>query len=210
VLNAESSRRASTRWATVLTSRRSALRPREYETPRRRDIPCIFTGMVSGEGGQSFTDKACVKGTDSSGNPVSGCDTASVTIQDATPTAAVTKTVQGAACAVERYGVKVENTDAVEPPDAERAQRRSVRRHHQGQEQHTRCQSRPSGRRTAAPPRRSARPPSRRPSWKLDANAASRRSRAPLAKLAASSRITSPAGPNSVVARHCTRAGIAD
>ncbi len=37
--------------------------------------------------------------------------------------------------------------------------------------------SRPSGRRTAAPPRRSARPPSRRPSWKLDANAASRRSR---------------------------------
>src|SRR5437016_8618271 len=49
--------------------------------------------MVSGEGGQSFTDKACVKGTDSTGDPVSGCDTASVTIQDVTPTAAVTKTV---------------------------------------------------------------------------------------------------------------------
>ena len=90
-------------------------RPREYETPRRRDIPCTFTGMVSGEGGQSFTDKACVKGTDSNGNPVSGCDTASVTIQDVTPTAAVTKTVQGAACAVVRYGVTVENTDAVDP-----------------------------------------------------------------------------------------------
>ncbi len=41
-------------------------------------VTCTFTGTVSGEGGQSFTDKACVKGIDSNGNAVPSSGSACV------------------------------------------------------------------------------------------------------------------------------------
>jgi hypothetical protein len=89
---------------------------------------CTVTRSVSGNAGDSFTDKACVQGHFF--NPVSGqnqnigatiaspntdsCDTATVAIRDVTPTATITKTVDKAVCATVRYKVKVDNTDTAE------------------------------------------------------------------------------------------------
>jgi hypothetical protein len=79
---------------------------------------CTFTRTVSGNAGDNITDKACVSGTDSNGGTVTPvCDTATVSIADVKPTAAVTKTVDSVVCAVIRYKVKVENTDLVESLD---------------------------------------------------------------------------------------------
>lgn len=76
---------------------------------------CTFTLTVSGNAGQSFTDKACVSGTDSNGGPVGPkCDTASVSINDVKPTASVAKSVEGVVCAEVRFKVKVTNTDTAE------------------------------------------------------------------------------------------------
>jgi hypothetical protein len=75
---------------------------------------CTFTRTVSGNAGQSFTDKACVNGTDPGGAVGPTCDTASVSIKDVLPTATVAKSLVGLQCADVRYHVKVTNTDAAE------------------------------------------------------------------------------------------------
>ena len=76
---------------------------------------CTFVRAVSGNAGQSFTDRACVNGTDSNGKAVGPtCDTASVSIDDVAPTGTVTKTLDSLVCSIVRYKVKVENTDRVE------------------------------------------------------------------------------------------------
>lgn len=78
---------------------------------------CTFTRTVSGDAGDSFVDKACVSGTDSNTPPNSvgpTCNTASVSINDVIPTATLEKTATGGVCAVERFNVKVTNTDTVE------------------------------------------------------------------------------------------------
>lgn len=78
---------------------------------------CTFKRTVSGNAGASFTDKACVSGTDSNtpSNAVGPtCNTASVSINDVKPTATLEKTAAGGICAVERFDVKVTNTDGVE------------------------------------------------------------------------------------------------
>jgi hypothetical protein len=73
---------------------------------------CTFTRAVSGDQGQNITDKACVTGTN--GGTQTRCATATVSIKDVAPTAAVTKSVEKAVCALVRYDVKVENTDPAE------------------------------------------------------------------------------------------------
>ncbi len=76
---------------------------------------CTFTRNVTGNPGDNITDKACVGGTNSNGGTVQPtCATATVSIKDVVPTAAVTKTVNKLVCAVVQYDVKVENTDLVE------------------------------------------------------------------------------------------------
>jgi hypothetical protein len=76
---------------------------------------CTFTRTVSGNAGQSITDKACVSGTDSNNGPIGPtCDTASVSIRDVKPTGTVAKSVQGVVCAEVRFQVKVTNTDTAE------------------------------------------------------------------------------------------------
>ena len=76
---------------------------------------CTFTRTITGNAGDWFTDKACVSGTDSNGGAVGPlCDTATVSIRDVVPTAAVTKTVDKATCAQVKYNIKVENTDTAE------------------------------------------------------------------------------------------------
>src|SRR5262249_12798462 len=76
---------------------------------------CTFTRTVSGlDVGDSRIDQACVSGTDSNGNPVSKCATASVSADDVKPTATVTKKFDSNLCTIVRYSVQVDNTDAVE------------------------------------------------------------------------------------------------
>jgi hypothetical protein len=76
---------------------------------------CTFSHAVTGNAGDTITDKACVTGTDSNGASIGTlCDTASVSIRDVLPTAVVTKTVDKATCAQVKYNVKVENTDTAE------------------------------------------------------------------------------------------------
>jgi hypothetical protein len=76
---------------------------------------CTFVVNVQGNAGDNITNKACVNGTDSNGGAIGPiCDTATVSILDVGPTAAVTKTVDSLQCAIVRYKVKVENTDMVE------------------------------------------------------------------------------------------------
>jgi hypothetical protein len=76
---------------------------------------CTFVVNVQGSAGANITNKACVNGTDSNGGAIGPtCDTATVSILDVGPTAAVTKTVDSLQCVVVRYKVKVENTDTVE------------------------------------------------------------------------------------------------
>ena len=71
---------------------------------------CMFMRTVSGEGGDTVTDNACVTGTDSNGGAVGPtCGTATVNITDAPTSAAITKKVEKAVCAVVRYDVKVDN-----------------------------------------------------------------------------------------------------
>lgn len=72
---------------------------------------CSFTRSVSGNAGDTFTDKACVTDT-KGGGPY--CNTATVAIQDVVPTAKVTKTFDSLQCSTVRYAVKVENTDTAE------------------------------------------------------------------------------------------------
>lgn len=72
---------------------------------------CSFTRSVSGNAGDSFTDKACLTDT-KGGGPY--CDKATVTLQDVTPSTKVTKTFDSLQCATVRYAVKVENTDGAE------------------------------------------------------------------------------------------------
>src|SRR5207249_5024969 len=74
---------------------------------------CSFTRTVSGNAGDVIKDKACVTGHN--GGPLGPtCSTATVTIKDVLPTAAVTKTLDSLQCAAVRYQVKVDNTDTVE------------------------------------------------------------------------------------------------
>jgi len=76
---------------------------------------CTFTRTVSGSEGDVITDKACVSGTDSNGGTVTpSCATATVSITEAPRSAAITKTVEKAVCAVVRYDVKVDNNSAVD------------------------------------------------------------------------------------------------
>jgi len=76
---------------------------------------CTFTRTVSGSEGDVITDKACVSGTDSNGGTVTpSCATATVSITEAPRSAAITKTVERAVCAVVRYDVKVDNNSAVD------------------------------------------------------------------------------------------------
>ena len=76
---------------------------------------CSFTRTITGNAGQSFTDKACVSGTDSNGSLVGPkCATASVSIKDVKPTATVVKSIDSLLCAEMRFKVKVTNTDAAE------------------------------------------------------------------------------------------------
>jgi hypothetical protein len=72
---------------------------------------CSFIRSVSGNAGDTFTDKACVTDT-KGGGPY--CDTATVKIQDVIPTAKVTKTFDSLQCSTVRYAVKVENLDTAE------------------------------------------------------------------------------------------------
>lgn len=72
---------------------------------------CSFTRSVSGNAGDTFTDKACVTDT-KGGGPY--CDTATVKLQDVVPTAQVTKTFDSLQCSTVRYAVKVENLDTAE------------------------------------------------------------------------------------------------
>ena len=74
---------------------------------------CSFTRDITGNANDNFTDKACVSGTNG-GTVGPTCATATVSINDVLPTAAVTKTVEKAICAVVRYDVQVDNTDLVE------------------------------------------------------------------------------------------------
>ena len=76
---------------------------------------CTFMRTVSGEGGDTVTDQACASGTDSNGGTVTAvCNTATVSITDAPTSAAITKTVEKAVCAVVRYDVKVDNNSVVD------------------------------------------------------------------------------------------------
>jgi hypothetical protein len=76
---------------------------------------CTFTRTITGDAGQSFTDKACVNGTDQNNNPVGPtCDTATVSINDVKPTGSVVKTADSVVCADVNYKVKVTNTDKAE------------------------------------------------------------------------------------------------
>jgi hypothetical protein len=74
-------------------------------------VTCSFTRTVSGNAGDTITDKACVHDTQGNG-PF--CATATVSIKDVLPTAAVTKTFDSLQCATIRYAVKVDNTDPAE------------------------------------------------------------------------------------------------
>jgi hypothetical protein len=79
------------------------------------EITCTITGVhLQGDAGESFTDKACVSGTDENQNTVSDCDDETVTIGDVEPTATVTKSVLNTQCATVRYNVKVENDSDVD------------------------------------------------------------------------------------------------
>ena len=53
---------------------------------------CSFAATVSGNAGDTETDTVAASGTDDDGNPVSAQDSATVTVTDVLPTAAVTKT----------------------------------------------------------------------------------------------------------------------
>ena len=53
---------------------------------------CSFTASVTGNAGDSETDTVTASGTDDDGDPVSGQDSATVTVIDVAPTATVTKT----------------------------------------------------------------------------------------------------------------------
>jgi hypothetical protein len=76
---------------------------------------CTFTVSVSGQEGDTVTDRACVNGTDSNGGAVGPtCANASVSITEADESAAITKTVKEAVCAVVRYDVKVDNNSTVD------------------------------------------------------------------------------------------------
>jgi Domain of unknown function DUF11 len=76
---------------------------------------CTFTRSVSGSEGDVITDKACVSGTDTSGAAVGPtCATATVNITEAPRSAAITKCVEKAVCAVVRYDVKVDNNSNVD------------------------------------------------------------------------------------------------
>ncbi len=83
--------------------------------PNGDSTTCTFTRLVTGNAGANITDEACVTAVDSNNNPVGPtCDTATVSIRDVAPTAAVTKSVDAFVCAEIRYKVKVENTDTAE------------------------------------------------------------------------------------------------
>lgn len=72
---------------------------------------CSFTGTVSGNAGDTITDKACVHDSNG-GGPY--CNTATVGIKDVKPLGAVTKTFDSLQCATVRYAVKVDNLDTAE------------------------------------------------------------------------------------------------
>jgi len=101
--------------ANSTTYQASAICAKTVLAPGGDSTTCSFTRTITGDAGQSFTDKACVNATDQNGNPVGPtCSTASVSIGDVKPTAAVTKTADSIVCADVKYLVKVENTDTVE------------------------------------------------------------------------------------------------
>ncbi len=81
---------------------------------------CTFTRNISGVPGDTFTDEACVRGTDSNTPPNAvgpTCDTATVAINDVVSTATLEKTAEGGVCAIERYKVEVTNTSTVDSLD---------------------------------------------------------------------------------------------
>jgi hypothetical protein len=97
------------------TYQASAICAKTVLAPGGDSTTCSFTRTITGDAGQSFTDNACVNATDQNGNPVGPtCNTATVSIKDVLPTAAVTKTADSVVCADVKYRVKVENTDTVE------------------------------------------------------------------------------------------------
>ncbi len=79
---------------------------------------CTFTASSgSRDVGQDITDQVCATGHDANTppNPLSACNTATVTVANVNPTASLSKTVLAAVCATMRYEVRVLNTDTVEP-----------------------------------------------------------------------------------------------
>ncbi|MDH3747371.1 MAG: hypothetical protein OER97_04125 [Gammaproteobacteria bacterium] len=61
-------------------------------TPNGGTYTCMFTGTVSGNGGESQRDIVIASGVDDNGNPISGDDFADVDIVDVLPAISVTKT----------------------------------------------------------------------------------------------------------------------
>ncbi len=79
---------------------------------------CTFTASSgSRDVGQDITDQVCATGHDANTppNPLSACNTATVTVANVNPTASLSKTVLATVCATMRYEVRVLNTDTVEP-----------------------------------------------------------------------------------------------
>lgn len=75
---------------------------------------CTFKANVTGKGPKDVTDIVAVTGHDVNNKPVSGSDSAKVSITDVTPTATAVKTLVGLACADVDYRVRVNNTDSHE------------------------------------------------------------------------------------------------
>lgn len=76
---------------------------------------CTFTANItSGPTSTPITDVVSVSGHDQNNRPVSGSDSAQVSITDVAPTATVVKSLDGLACADVNYRVKVNNTDPAE------------------------------------------------------------------------------------------------
>ncbi len=76
---------------------------------------CSFKAFVSGDSGQTITDRVDVCGTDSGHHEVCGHDDASVDITDVSATPTLAKTAQSATCTVDvTYQVVVSNNSAID------------------------------------------------------------------------------------------------
>jgi len=77
-------------------------------------LSCTFKANVTGKGPKDVTDIVSVTGHDVNNKPLSGTDSAKVSITDVAPTATAVKTLVGLACAEVDYRVRVNNTDSHE------------------------------------------------------------------------------------------------